>query len=206
MTFKKELISQAVKGTDDYHFFMTQITVTSLTHQAGFIPENTGEIEKVHRNSEHWQTRKVHMSAGNLWIFLATELGHYKAGEARVIWRYGQSLKFQRVFKKYNPEISNNPILMDAITYLIRNPYCMTDGEGDIIYSADDELAIRNICEGIFQMPYEIYPNSFGGIDVERKKYREIVRLIDNLILWVYTGSEYLTTTDKKELFQYMGW
>lgn len=206
MTYKKELMTQAVKGTDDYHNFMTQIVTTRLMTQAGFVPEKTDEIAHQYRNNVHWQSRKMHMGIGILWIFFAVENGHFTTGEAKIIWRYGQALKFPKVFRKKNPEISINIVLMDAIEWCIRNPVKFTDGFGDICHSADDEFNVREIRESIFQQPYEIYPNRDGGIDIQRKKYREIVRLIDNLILWIYTGSDYLTDTDRKELYQYMGW
>lgn len=206
MTYNDETLKQAVKGTSDYHTLMTAIVTESLMKQAGYIAPKTGAIEKTYANPEHWQSRKLHMNAGMLWIFFATENGHFSTGEAILIWRYGQALKFPEIFRAKNPQISTNQVLMDAIEHCIKNPRKFTDGFGDICFSADDEFNLREIREGIFQQPYEIYPNQDGGIDVQRKKYREIVRLIDNLILWVYTGQDYLTDKDKKELYQYMMW
>lgn len=199
-------MAQAVKGTENYHEFMRQVTVTALKNKAGYIAPNTGEIAKQEKNPLHWQSRNVNMGVGMLWIFYAVEAGHFTTGSAKVIWRYGQALKFPKIFRVRNPEISKEKILMDAIEYCVRNPYEFTDGNGDVVHSADDEFNVRKIREGIFQQPYEIYPNNSGGIDIQRKKYREIVRLIDNLILWIYTGSEHLTTADKKELNLFMGW
>lgn len=87
----QELVAQAVNGSKDYHYLMTAIVHESLMLKAGYIPDKIEE-PLPEKNPEHWQTKKIHMNAGNLWIFFATEYGHFSPSEAKVIWRYGQVL------------------------------------------------------------------------------------------------------------------
>lgn len=86
-----DLIKSALVGSKDYHYLMTAIVHESLMLKAGYIPDKIDE-PLPERNPEHWQTKKQQMNVGNLWIFFATEYGHFLPSEAKRIWRYGQVL------------------------------------------------------------------------------------------------------------------
>jgi hypothetical protein len=130
----KDLIKLAVSGTDDYHYLMTAIVHQSLMSKAGYIPDKLDEPPP-NKNPEHWQTKKQHMNAGNLWIFFATEYGHYSNGEARIIWRYGQlQLIKPHVIRRIRQSVQHPDVLIDTLNYCWTNPIEFTR-EPD-----DDEL------------------------------------------------------------------
>lgn len=203
---KDDAIKNAVIGSNDYHEIMRSVAVYTMRERAGMIPPKMDNEPLPEKNPEHWQSRKLNMGVGMLWIFYAVEYGHFRTGEAKVIWRYGQALKFPRYFKHRFPKLGENQKLMGAIEYCVKNPANFCDDFGDIIHGVDDEFHQRDIHPLPLQMEDEIYQDSLGSIDIQSKTYRTIARLIDNLILWIYTGQEHLSAKDRKELYSFMGW
>ena len=118
----RELLKLAVNGTSDYHYLMTSILHQSLMLKAGYIPNKT-DAPLPTKNPEHWQTKKQHMNAGNLWIFYATEYGHFAPSEARLIWKYGQlQLLKKKVIRQIERSVQRPNVLVDTLRYVWTNP------------------------------------------------------------------------------------
>lgn len=203
---KENAIKNAVLGSQDYHEVMRSVAIYTMRERAGMIPPRMENEALPERNPEHWQSRNMHMGVGMLWIFYAVEYGHYSTGEAKIIWRYGQGLRFIRRFKYANPVLAKNKQLMDAIEFIVKNPNEFCDDFGDIVHGADDEFALRKVHYDFLPEGVEILQDGEHYCYLTGKKYREICRLLDNLILWIYTGQEHLTAKDRKELYSFMGW
>lgn len=206
MTYSNKTLKQAVTGTNDYHEFMRTVTVTALKSYAGYKPDNTGDIEKVYPNWINWQSREMNMGIGVLWIFYAVENGHFTTHEAKLIWRYGQALKFPQAVKYRMPEIGNNVRLMEIIEDCIKNPRKFTDGFGEIYYGLRDEFGLQNVERTTRFWTADTHIHNDGTILIKGDVYDIIVRLFDNLIMWIYTGSQYIDNNERKELFKFMGW
>jgi len=87
---KNDYIKRALVGDKSYHEIMTYFAHNDLINRAAIIPQNTGEMELPRRNWIHWQTNKIHISLGQMWVFYAHDIcEHYGQKEAQVIWRYG---------------------------------------------------------------------------------------------------------------------
>lgn len=107
-----QLVKLAVSGSKDYHYLMTAIVHQSLMLKAGYIPDKL-ELPLPEKNPEHWQTKKSHMNAGNLWIFFATEYGHFSPKEAARIWRYGQVLLLRKKIVRQLVEMDCPPDVLN---------------------------------------------------------------------------------------------
>lgn len=128
----EKLIKEALQGTGDYHALMRSIAVSSLRRKAGYVPPKMdAPPEDEDKNFVHWQSSKYDISAGVWWIFYATAAGHFRPRDAKLIWRYGQSLKLlKRVI--YHLRAIDCQDFIPFVEHHIKNPVLLKTDKPDV--------------------------------------------------------------------------
>lgn len=189
-----DLIKSALVGSKDYHYLMTAIVHESLMLKAGYIPEKL-EQPLPAKNPEHWQTKKHHINAGNLWVFFATEYGQFLPAEAKRVWRYGQlQILRKQLIGRIERSVQHPNVLTETLGYIWLNPreFVGQDSfDGQTIFYC--EQSKTNVLLNRMQNKYQdwrTHPN-FGGV------YSGLVwRAVD----WVYGRCTYRVVDDLLKL------